>query len=140
MARISEQTIETIRSRADILDVVSGYVQLKRRGKNHFGLCPFHQEKTSSFSVNVDKQIYHCFGCGVGGGVINFIMEIERMEFIEAIQHLGERYGIQIKIEGGRGKPKELMTQLAEIQISASHHFIENINSKAGGGVKKYLR
>ena len=76
MARISEQIIEQIRSTADIVEVVSGYVQLKKRGKNYFGLCPFHGEKTASFSVSNERQIYKCFGCGVGGGVINFIMDI----------------------------------------------------------------
>ncbi|SVE02086.1 uncharacterized protein METZ01_LOCUS454940, partial [marine metagenome] len=73
MARISEQIIEQIRSTADIIEVVSGYVQLKKRGRNYFGLCPFHGEKTASFSVSPQRQIYKCFGCNVGGGVINFI-------------------------------------------------------------------
>ena len=77
MARISDQIIEQIRSTADIIEVVSGYVQLKKRGRNYFGLCPFHGEKTASFSVSPERQIYICFGCSVGGGVINFIMEIE---------------------------------------------------------------
>ena len=78
MARISEQIIEQIRNTADIVEVVSGYVQLKKRGRNYFGLCPFHDEKTASFSVNSERQIYKCFGCNVGGGVINFIMEIDQ--------------------------------------------------------------
>ena len=89
MAHISEQIIEQIRSTADIVEVVSGYVQLKKRGRNYFGLCPFHGEKTASFSVNSERQIYKCFGCSVGGGVINFIMEIEGMEFVDNIK-LGE--------------------------------------------------
>ena len=73
MARISEQSIEKVRQAADIVEIVSGYVELKQRGRNFFGLCPFHNEKTPSFSVNPDKQIFKCFGCGVGGGSINFI-------------------------------------------------------------------
>ena len=99
MARISEQIIEQIRSTADIIEVVSGYVQLKKRGRNFFGLCPFHGEKTASFSVSPERQLYKCFGCGAGGGVINFIMEIERLEFIDAIQHLADRYKIELNIE-----------------------------------------
>ena len=75
MAQISENTIELVRTSADIVDVISGYMELKKKGRNFFGLCPFHGEKTPSFSVNQEKQIYKCFGCGTGGGVINFIME-----------------------------------------------------------------
>ena len=81
MARISEQTIEQIRSIADIQDVVSKYVQLKKRGSNWFGICPFHEEKTGSFAVNSSRQIYKCFGCGEGGGVIQFIIKVENLEF-----------------------------------------------------------
>ena len=74
MAKISEQTIEKIRNRADIIDIISKYVSLKKRGRNYFGLCPFHNEKTPSFSVNPEKQIFKCFGCGTGGSSIDFIM------------------------------------------------------------------
>ena len=76
MARVPEETIERIRNTADIYDVVAQYVDLKKRGRNFFGLCPFHSEKTPSFSVAPDKQIYHCFGCGAGGNVFSFIVEI----------------------------------------------------------------
>ena len=75
MALIAEHIIEQVREANDVVDVVSDYVQLKRSGRNFFGRCPFHNEKTPSFSVSPDKQIYHCFGCGAGGNVINFIME-----------------------------------------------------------------
>lgn len=139
MVRISEQTIENIRSKADILDVVSGYVTLKRRGRNHFGLCPFHQEKTGSFSVNAEKQIYHCFGCGQGGGAINFIMEMEKLEFVEAVQFLADRYGVPLEIEGGAGRPKELMTQLAEIQEFAARHFVGNLKTPKGLEIQQYF-
>ena len=76
MAKISEQSIEQIRNRADIIDIISSYVELKKRGRNFFGLCPFHNEKTPSFTVNPDKQIFKCFGCGAGGSSIDFVMEI----------------------------------------------------------------
>jgi len=82
MARIPEETIERIRNTADIYDVVAQYVDLKKRGRNYFGLCPFHSEKTPSFSVAPDKQIYHCFGCGSGGNVFSFIVEHEKVSFV----------------------------------------------------------
>ena len=94
MARISEQSIEKVRQAADIIEVVSSYVELKQRGRNFFGLCPFHNEKTPSFSVNPDKQIYKCFGCGSGGSSINFIMEMESLEFPDAIKKLADLFNI----------------------------------------------
>ncbi|MBR7081673.1 MAG: DNA primase, partial [Oscillospiraceae bacterium] len=91
----SERFLDELAARNDIVDVVSGYVQLtKRSGSNMFGLCPFHSEKTPSFSVSADKQIYHCFGCGKGGGVINFIMEIEGLGFRESVEFLAKRAGL----------------------------------------------
>ena len=92
MARISEQSIEKVRQAADIVDVVSGYVELKQKGRNFFGLCPFHDEKTPSFSVNPDKQIFKCFGCGAGGGSINFVMELEKLEFVDSVKTLAQNY------------------------------------------------
>ena len=97
---IPEKFITELTDRSDIVDVVSGYVRLtKRSGANLFGLCPFHSEKTPSFSVNRDKQIYHCFGCGKGGGVISFIMEIENLSYPEAIAFLARRAGMQMPEE-----------------------------------------
>ena len=83
--RFSEAFLDELAARNDIVDVVSSYVELKRKGANYFGLCPFHSEKTPSFSVAPDKQMYHCFGCKKGGGVFNFIMEIENLTFPEAV-------------------------------------------------------
>ena len=94
MARISEQSIEKIRNIADIYDVISSYVELKKKGRNFFGLCPFHGEKTASFSVNTDKQFYKCFGCGKGGGTINFIMDVQKLDFVDAIKYLGHKVEI----------------------------------------------
>lgn len=96
MAKIPEQTIEQIRESNDIVDVVGDYVPLKKRGRNYFGICPFHQEDTASFSVSPDKQIYHCFGCGQGGNVYSFLMEYERIDFIEAVEKLAERSGVEL--------------------------------------------
>ena len=75
--RIAEETINEIRQESDIVDIISEYVQLKKQGRNYLGLCPFHEEKSPSFSVSTDKQVYHCFGCGAGGNVFSFLMEIE---------------------------------------------------------------
>ncbi len=100
MARIPQETIDRIRDSADIVDVVSRHVDLKKRGRNFFGLCPFHTEKTPSFSVAPDKGIYHCFGCGNGGNAVNFIMELEKISFVEAIQQLGQQLGIEVAFSG----------------------------------------
>ena len=86
---IPEQFIDELVARSEITEVVSSYVRLTRKGNNDWGLCPFHNEKTPSFSVSREKQIYHCFGCGKGGGVISFIMEIENLPFVEAVPDKG---------------------------------------------------
>ena len=139
MARISEQTIEQIRSAADIVEVVSTYVELKKRGRNFFGLCPFHSEKSASFSVNQDRQIYKCFGCGVGGGSINFIMEIENLDFVDSLRHLAEQYGIQLEIDNIPGQSRDLMTQLMDIHESTAMYFYKNLDSNEGKDVFKHL-
>ena len=90
---LPDSFLDELVARCDIYDVVSRYVPLKKSGANYFGVCPFHNEKTPSFSVSRDKQIYHCFGCGAGGGVINFIMRIENMTFPEAVRHLADLVG-----------------------------------------------
>ena len=82
--RIAEEKINQIRQAVDIVEVISEYVQLKKQGRNYFGLCPFHGENTPSFSVSIDKQIFHCFGCGAGGNVFSFLMELEGISFQEA--------------------------------------------------------
>ena len=139
MGRISEQIIEQIRSTADIIEVVSGYVQLKKRGRNYFGLCPFHGEKTASFSVSPERQIYKCFGCSVGGGVINFIMEIEGMEFINAVKHLADQYSIELQIDESPGQSKDLITQLFDIHTQTARTFLENLGTKEGSKVLAHL-
>ncbi|MCL1630404.1 DNA primase [Sporolactobacillus sp. CPB3-1] len=94
--QLQEQVIEKIRKSLDIVDVIGGYVQLKKQGKNYIGLCPFHSERTPSFSVSPDKQLYHCFGCGAGGNLFTFMMEIEGMSFTESVQFLADRANIQL--------------------------------------------
>ena len=139
MARISEQIIEQIRSTSDIHDIVSEYVQLKQKGRNFFGLCPFHDEKTPSFSVNQERQIYKCFGCGSGGGTINFIMEIERLEFIDAIKFLADRYKIELNIKEYSGQSQDLRTKLIELHEIASNSFLENLNTNQGEMILQHL-
>ena len=92
----SDDVIEEVRMKNDIVDVISGYVRLQRKGSSYFGLCPFHNEKSPSFSVSPSKQMYYCFGCGAGGNVFNFIMEYENFTFIEAVKYLADRAGVKL--------------------------------------------
>ena len=96
---IPEQKIEEIRSAVDIVDLVSQYVPLRKRGKNYIGLCPFHSEKTPSFSVSSDKQIYHCFGCHNGGNLFKFLMEYKKISYVEAVQEAAAFVGIVVEYE-----------------------------------------
>ena len=96
MPRYSDEIIEEVRQTNDIVDIISQYVHLKRSGRNYAGLCPFHNEKSPSFFVSPDKQIFHCFGCGVGGNVFTFLTKIEGINFVEAVQTLAERSNIQL--------------------------------------------
>ena len=130
MARIPEHIVETIRESSDIYDIVSEYVALKKRGRNFFGLCPFHDEKTPSFSINMDKQIYKCFGCGKGGGTINFIMDLERLDFVDALKFLGNKYNINIEIEHNSKSSNDLFNQLYHMNELANDYYKKQINEK----------
>ena len=105
MARFSDDKLEEIRTRADIVEVIGAHVRLKRAGRNFVGLCPFHNEKTPSFSVNPERGFFHCFGCGAGGTVFNFIMRTEGLNFPEAIESLARRYGVTLPERGGETGP-----------------------------------
>src|SRR5687767_7490541 len=98
---ISQDKIAEIRHRASIVEVISDHVTLKKTGRNHMGLCPFHAEKTPSFTVSEEKGIYHCFGCQSGGSVFHFLMNYERLSFPEAVERLGKRYGISVENDRG---------------------------------------
>ena len=137
MARIPQDTIDRIRDSADIVDVVSHHVDLTKRGRNFFGLCPFHNEKTPSFSVAPDKGIYHCFGCGNGGSALNFIMEIEKISFVEAVTQLGKQLGIEVEISGDDSN--EFFGKLYEIHKLATELFHETLFSDRGQKAKEYL-
>ena len=126
MARYSEEIIEEVRQANDIIDVISQYIHLKRSGRNYFGLCPFHNEKSPSFSVSPDKQIFHCFGCGVGGNVFTFLMKIEGVNFIEALQMLAERAQIQLptlsnSVDSIKEELKEKIYQINEFTANYYH-------------------
>lgn len=129
-----EELIEEIRISNDIVDVISEYVKLERKGKNYFGKCPFHNEKTASFSVEPTKQIYNCFGCGKGGNVIHFIMAIENLDFPEALRFLAQRAKIAIPENDDRGFDSEkaqLKKDLQRINVEAARFFHDNlINNK----------
>ena len=92
----SEDLVEEVRSKNDIVDVISGYVRLQKKGSSYFGLCPFHNEKSPSFSVSRDKQMFYCFGCGKGGNVFTFLMDYENFSFPEALKVLADRAGVEL--------------------------------------------
>ena len=124
---IPDNIIDEIRDRTDIVAVISDHVVLKKTGKNFKGLCPFHSEKTPSFSINQQRQIYKCFGCGAGGGTINFIMEIEHLEFIEAMQYLADRYNIELNIDQSNHKTQDIRTQLIDLHEKTAKIYFENL-------------
>lgn len=140
--RYSDDVIEEVRTKNDIVDVVSQYVKLTRKGSSYFGLCPFHNEKTPSFSVTPAKQMYYCFGCGAGGNVFNFIMEYENYTFGEALSHLAQRAGVELpKIEYSReAKEKaERKALLLEINKKAAQYFYYQLRRDGGKAAYQYL-
>ena len=135
--RYSDELLEEIRSRNDIIDVISQYVTLKRSGRNYFGLCPFHNEKSPSFSVSPDKQIFHCFGCGVGGNVFHFVMKIENISFVESVQMLADRAGINLPTSTNYEDEKiaKLKAKVYDVNQFTAEYYHKNLyrpESKAG--------
>src|SRR5215510_10434445 len=125
---ISPATIQTILNRIDILDVIGGFVKLKRRGANYLGLCPFHNEKTPSFTVSPSKEIYKCFGCGKSGNTISFIMEHEKYSYVDALKWLANRYGIEIEETFQTNEQRE--TQLAADSLYIINAFAQQFFTK----------
>lgn len=138
-----EETVEEVRMRNDIVDVISGYVKLQKKGSNYFGLCPFHNEKSPSFSVSPSKQMYYCFGCGAGGNAITFVMEYENYTFPEALKMLADRAGVKLpeveysKEERARA---DLRSTLLEINKLAANYFYYQLNQPQGKVGYDYLR
>ncbi|WP_342511299.1 DNA primase [Sporosarcina sp. FSL K6-1522] len=143
MTRIPEETIEAVRSQTDIVDLIGEYVQLTKRGKNWFGLCPFHGESTPSFSVSEDKQLFHCFGCSASGNAITFVMDIENSPFTEAVVKLAERTGIEIDVtvsEGAGAKPHNEYKQMIEAHALAANFYSHLLlNTVEGEEALQYL-
>ena len=142
MVRYSEELIDEIKNSNDIVDVISQYVILKRRGRNFFGLCPFHKEKSPSFSVSPDKQIFHCFGCGAGGNVIHFVSKIENADFKEAISILANRAGIELPTLNNYedNKTAMLKTKVYEINQIAAEFYHHNLYRPTSKTAQEYIK
>ncbi len=137
-----DDLVEEVRIRNDIVDVISGYVRLQKKGSNHFGLCPFHNEKSPSFSVSGAKQMYYCFGCGAGGNVITFIMEYENYTFAEALKFLADRAGIalpEIEYSAEARKQDDLKARILEVNKEAAKFYYFGLRSEQGTHALKYL-
>ena len=142
MVRYSEELIEEIRSNNDIVDVISGYVTLKRSGRNFFGLCPFHKEKSPSFAVSPDKQIFHCFGCGAGGNVIHFISKIEGLDFKDTLELLANRIGMELPSLDSYedDKTAKLKKRVYEINEIAARFYHENLYKPTSKIAQDYIK
>ena len=142
MARYSDEIIDDVRQSNDIVDVISQYVRLKKSGRNYFGLCPFHNEKSPSFSVSPEKQIFHCFGCGVGGNVFTFLTKIEGINFVEAVQLLAERANIQLPtLENNVDSAKEaLKTKVYKVNEFTAKYYHENLYRPESKMAQEYIK
>lgn len=142
MVRYSDELIEEIRSNNDIVDVISQYVTLKRSGRNFFGLCPFHKEKSPSFAVSPDKQIFHCFGCGAGGNVIHFVSKVENINFKETLELLAERARIELPtLENAEDeKVTRLKSKVYEINQIAAEFYHENLYNPSSKLAQEYIK
>ncbi len=139
----SDELVEEVRQRNDIVDVISGYVKLQRKGSSYFGLCPFHNEKSPSFSVSPGKQMYYCFGCGAGGNVFTFLMEYENYTFPEALKVLAERAGVALpeqEYSQEERKNQDLRARLLELNKMAAKYFYYQLRSDGGKQAMKYLK
>lgn len=142
MVRYSDALIEEIKANNDVVDVISQYVILKRSGRNFSGLCPFHKEKTPSFSVSPDRQIFHCFGCGIGGDVISFICKIENVNYKEAIEILAEKAGIILPVaDNDRENKRDLLRQkVYEINEIVANFYHENLYLPMAKTAQEYVK
>ena len=137
---IPKEQIEEVREKADIVPIISEYLQLKKRGKNFLALCPFHSEKTASFTVSQEKQLFHCFGCGEGGNVFAFIMKMEKVDFPEAVELVGEKIGIHIERSKGSGAAKSYRDRLQEILALACKFYQGNLElNNVGAEARAYI-
>jgi len=140
---IPDVKIEEIKSRANIVELVSEYVTLKKAGRNYVGLCPFHKEKTPSFTITPDKQMFYCFGCGEGGNVFAFLMKINQMAYPEAVRHLARKTGVVIPEKASSRAEKDqdsLREQLIRVNQVAAVHYASNLFSPGGMEAQAYLK
>ena len=139
--RISDEKIDEVRNAADIVEVISGYVKLKKRGKNYLGLCPFHTEKTPSFTVSAEKQMYHCFGCCKGGNIFTFLMEMDKISFVEAVRSLASKAGINIPEENVSvtEEQTEFENYYAVCRFAGMHFFRNLTESEEGKEALSYF-
>jgi len=139
---IPENKIEEIRTAVNIVDIISEVVNLRKRGRNFLGLCPFHNEKTPSFTVSEEKQIFHCFGCHAGGNVFKFLMEYEKISFIEAVESLARKSGIEIEYDKQKGTEKQSEQEtLYDINSVAAKYFSDILLTKPEGETgRKYFQ
>ena len=141
---IADETIERIRERVDIVELISSYLPLKRSGGNYQGLCPFHGEKTPSFNVNPARQIFHCFGCGVGGKSVSFVMKMEGLSFPEAVRRLGSRVGIIVEEEAPTAEQSQRREQIARLlrvtEAAATAYERVLLKETAGKPGRNYLK
>ncbi len=142
MARYSEEIVEQVRQNNDIVDIISQYVHLTRKGRNYFGLCPFHNEKSPSFSVSPERQIFHCFGCGVGGNIYTFLMKIEGIGFKDAIEQLAERANIQLpRIENPEeDRKEELKAKIYKINQFTADFYHQNLYKPTAQNAQEYVK
>lgn len=138
----TEEVIQSVKDRNDIIEIVSGYVALRKAGRNYIGLCPFHAEKTPSFTVNPEKQIYHCFGCGAGGDVFSFVERQEGLSFPDAVRRLAERAGMPLPV-GGRSqagrKDEDERRRLLAVNADAFSYFERELRAPSGRAAREYL-
>lgn len=142
MLRYSDEIIEEIRQNNDVVDIISQYVHLTRKGRNYFGLCPFHNEKSPSFSVSPDRQIFHCFGCGVGGNVYTFLMKIEGITFKEALEQLAERANIQLPTltSGADTAKEELKAKVYKVNEFTAEFYHQNLYKPNAKMAQEYVK
>lgn len=142
MVRYSDAFIDEVRINNDIVDIVSKYIILKRSGRNFSGLCPFHKEKTPSFSVSPDKQIFHCFGCGVGGDIFTFISKIENINYKESIEMLAEKAGIALPAPDNSDTTKRdlLKQKVLEINEIVANYYHQNLYTPKAKPAQEYVK
>jgi DNA primase len=130
--KIPQNKIDEIASTVDIVEVISGYTHLRKAGKNFMGRCPFHEERTPSFSVSQEKGVYHCFGCGKSGNVFTFLMDIDNISFFEAAKTLAEKSNIHIEFEDEAFDDRNKIEVLYEINKTAARIFYDNLRARSG--------